>query len=86
RGRVVPFLVRSEVHSPGGAYDPALALEAAQNEAFALLHGWIPGTLSGVRVSLAMWRETPPQALPLWDDASGLWFLSAEYRAVAAPL
>lgn len=86
RGRVVPFLVRSEVHSPGGAYNPALSLEAAQNEAFTRLHGWIPGALTGARVDLAIWRETAPQALPLWDDASGLWFLSAEYRAVVAPL
>ena len=84
RGRVVPFLVRSEVHSPGGAYNPAIALEAAQAEAFTLLHGWIPGVLSGVRSEIAMWRETPPQALPLWDDPSGLWFLSTEYRAVVA--
>lgn len=85
RGRVVPYLVRSEVHSPGGSYNPAIALEAAQTEAFTRLHGWIPGVLSGVRIEIAMWRETPPQALPLWDEGSGLWFLSTEYRAVVAP-
>lgn len=85
RRRVVPFLIRSEVHSPGGAFQPAIALEAAQNEAFARLHGWKPTGWSRARLVEPIWRETSPQSLPLWDESTGLWFLSSEYRAVLAP-
>lgn len=85
RRRLVPFLVRAEVHSPGGNYQPAIALEAAQAEAFTRLHGWAPGAFTRAKVEGWIWRETPPQALPLWDDAHGTWFMSAEYRAVVAP-
>lgn len=86
RSRVVPFLVRTEIHSPGGGYQPAIPLEAAQNEVFVQLHGWGPGSFDRARVIGRLWRETAPQALPLWDDQSGLWFLSSEFRAVVAPV
>lgn len=85
RRRVVPFLVRSEIHSPGSGYQPAIPLEAAQSEVFARLHGWLPTGLTRARVVEQLWRETPPQSLPLWDGDSGLWFLSSEYRAILAP-
>lgn len=86
RSRIVPFLIRAEVHSPGGLYNPALALEAAHAEAFARLHGWTPGAFRFGAATRPLWRETPPQALPLWDDASGLYYLSAEYRALLSPI
>lgn len=87
RRRLTPFLIRTEVHVPRGlAYEPAITLEAAQNEAFARLHGWAPTGFTHLRVVGQIWRHTVPQSLPLWDQsAGGLWFLSAEYRAYVAP-
>lgn len=85
RSRAVPFLLRTEIHSPGGGHNPAIPLEAAQDEGFVLLHGWKPEGFTRARVVGRLWRESAPQALPLWDDELGVWFLSAEYRAVLAP-
>jgi hypothetical protein len=88
RNRDVRFLLRTEVHAPSGdtAYNPGIAAEAAQGEGFAQLHGWVPTGFTYARVVGAISRETAPQSLPLWDDQTGLWYLSAEYRAWLAPV
>lgn len=86
RTRELPFLIRTEVHAPDAAYNPAIAAEAAQNEAFARIHGWAPAAFTYGRVIGPMSRETVPQSLPMWDNDLGVWFLSAEYRAVLAPI
>lgn len=80
RARLIPFLVRFDVHSPGGSYNPHVTLEAAHTEAFRLLHGWTPGPLAHARMNLPVWRHADPQSLPLWDNETGVWFTSAEYR------
>lgn len=86
RVRPVPFLIRADIHSPSDDYNPAIAAEAAHEEAFARLHGWMPAAFARGRAMEPMYRETSPQSLPLWDDDLGVWFLSAEYRAVLAPV
>ena len=86
RNRNLAFQIRTDIHGPGGSYDPAIAAEAAQNEAFDRLHGWNPGAFTYGRVVGPISRETAPQSLPLWDDDLGVWFLSAEYRAILAPV
>ena len=87
RDRMVPWLVRFDVHPPGGArgYDPAVALEAAHAEAFRLLHGWTPTDFTRASMDRPIWRHTDPQSLPLWDSATGVWFTSAEYRGWLNP-
>lgn len=93
RFRMVPFLVRFDVHPPGGAktgtgankYDPMIMLEAAHEEAFDLLHGWTPVGLTQASLDRPVWRYTDTQSAPLWDDDQGVWFLSAEYRVWLAP-
>lgn len=82
------WLVRAEVHGAGDGYDPTIPLEAAHGEAFARLHGWMPGRIETAGHvlqafgRLPVWRETRPQPLPRWDDERGLWYMSAQYRAL----
>lgn len=87
RDRMVPFLVRFDAHPPGGAtgYDPSIVLEAAHAEAFQQLHGWTPSGFTRASMDRPIWRHSDPQALPLWDGETGVWFTSAEYRAWLAP-
>lgn len=80
----IPFLIRTEVHMPTSA--PAHPkLEDLQADAFAALHGWKPEGLNFAKVQRRIWRESPPQAMPLWDDERDLWYLSAQYRVVVEP-
>lgn len=87
RSRIVPFLVRVDIHAPPGStnFDPLVALEATQNEAFARLHGWTPTGLTQASIDRPIWRHTDPQSAPLWDSATGVWYTSAEFRAWLAP-
>lgn len=85
--RLISWLVRFDIHPPGGAtgYDPALPLELAQAEAFARLHNWQPTGWTKASINRPIWRHSDPQSLPLWDNDTGVWFTSAEYRAWIAP-
>lgn len=85
RGRLVPWLIRAEVHSPGGNFNPLLTLQAAHREAYRLLHGWHPGALTRARVQGLAYRELPPQPFPSWDETNGLYWMSAEYRIYLLP-
>lgn len=85
RIRVVPFLVRSEFNHPGGSHNVSIPNDAAQSEAFDLLHGWTPEGFTYARPTSPLFRQTQPQAYPLWDALAGVWFSSAEYRAILAP-
>lgn len=85
RGTLVPWLIRAEIHSPGGSYNPAIALEAAQAEAFKLLHGWEPTGLTKARATQLAYRERGPQSFPSWDETNGLYWTSAEYRIYLLP-
>jgi hypothetical protein len=86
RRKSVSFLVRSEFNHPGGAYNVGVPNEAAQGEAFALLHGFIPTGMTYARAVEPIVSRVHPQASPLWDQESGLWFLSSEYTVVLAPV
>lgn len=86
RERLPEFLVRAEVASPGGGYNPARMLEAVHDEAFGRLEGWRPEGLTLASVQFPVYRHRAPQAMPLWDEDRGLWILSAAYRFVAGPI
>jgi hypothetical protein len=87
RSREVTWAVRFDVFSPGGlsGYDPAITLEAAHLEAFHRLQGWTPTGMLRANVTHPIWRLRDPQAVPLWDDDYGVWFMSAEYRTYLMP-
>lgn len=84
----VPFLVRVDVNAPDtlADYDPQATIEAVHDAVYAALVGWAP-TVEGVRVAYPIWREAapPPAPLLLDEDASGVVFGSAVYRAGLVP-
>jgi len=86
RRRTIGFLIRSEFNQPGGSYNVAIPNEAAQNEAFALLHGFIPTGMTYARAIEPITLRVDRQAFPLWDPDSNLWFLSSEFTVVLAPV
>lgn len=98
RQRVVRFMVVSEMQRGSKTDDPAVALEAIQDEAFMRLEGWRPSnaellaTHPGdgavaplLTIVLPMYRSRPPQSGAEWDERSGLYFLSSEYHATVGP-
>jgi hypothetical protein len=82
--RPVSWLVRAEVHSPPmeSQFNPARLLDAIHAEAYNQLQGWepAPGTFPRAFVALPVYRQESPQAMPLWDDATGVWYTSSQYR------
>lgn len=84
--RQVLFLVRAEFadyRTP--EYDVRVSLDAAHEEAKALLWGWMPPQVPGMRVLQGVYRFRYPIAQPLLDSERGVWFTSAEYRTLIAP-
>lgn len=84
RDQVVAFLVRVDSKIPANTLaDPFPVLEILQRWAFQRLHGWRPATsLEGAHVRLNVWRETPPQVMPLWDPETNVYYTSSEFRAL----
>jgi hypothetical protein len=83
------FLVRvdfNDYRTPQGTapYNPTLSMEAAQKDAFDLLHGWTPAPLSRVMVGFPIYLRRPWQPRPLWDEATSTLFMSSEYRVDVA--
>lgn len=77
----VPFLVRTDwnpVRQPG--YDIAEEMEAAQRLCFEQLQSWDAGTLSSCMVAFPVFLFRAWQPRAQFDAATGLVFLSAEYR------
>lgn len=86
RELLVRWLTMVEAHRPAGmAYDPHVTLEAAQEEAFLQLHGWVPGQDDQFNGRLAAIRFAPPQPLPMYDGARDTWYTSAEYSCLISP-
>lgn len=78
--RPVSFLVRAEFNSYiSSGYDVSYILEATHRLCLSLLTGFAPA-MSTSLVAVPVWQNTPPAALPLWDDRRQMWFSSAEYR------
>ena len=80
--RPVAFMVRAEGSDfirPG--YNPAIPLDAIQDEVENRLVGWTP-EVQPVRIKLIVpiYLFAERQPLPLWDDDRGLHFNSAQYR------
>lgn len=80
--RQISFLVRvdySAILQLG--YDVNVPLQAAHAEAYAQLQDWVPTSpVTGATVAFPFYRDNPPQDMPQWDEASGLWYTSAEYH------
>lgn len=79
------WLVRADIHDPGGGYPFLRALEAAQDEAVSQLQGWTPPPFANAMIAedISRWKRHEP--LPLWDEARKVWYNSAGYRTRAAP-
>lgn len=79
--RHVGFLVRVDYNAIQQlGYDVNVPLQAAHAEAYAQLQDWVPTTMpTGAKVVFPFYRATPPQGIPMWDSANGLWYMSAEY-------
>lgn len=83
----VRWLVVAEAHKPEGLkYDPTITLEAAQIEAFLLLHGWVPGVKARYQGRHPMIRVTPPQPMPFYEETEDLYYTSAEYQCLLSPV
>lgn len=81
----VGWIVRAEVHDPGGRYEPGVALEAAQDEVYKRIDQWIPAPFAAGMIAepIQRWQRHEPMAR--WDVVRGLWYNSAGYRTQAAP-
>ena len=79
--RTLPFLTRAEVHSNNDVgYNAQKTLDAIQDECVVQLEGFVVPRQVYVMGATPLWLARPPQALPLWDDARGLYWTSAEWR------
>lgn len=83
RRRTIPFSVRVDVHSPGGGYDYRIAMQAAQQEVFELLHGFRP-ELTDARI-VGVVEQTDIVIGRGWDEQMDVYFETSGYRATLAP-
>lgn len=67
-------------------YDVTFDHEAAHQEISTRLEGWCPTGLTGAQIINPVFRYSLPPAAPVFDERSGTWQTSCEYRFEAAPL
>ena len=83
--RQIQFMVRAEVNNFGQpGWSPLRMLEGVHDEAYGLLQWWVPEGVTDFQTVVHVYRASPPQALPMWDEGRNLWMLSANYRTEAA--
>lgn len=85
RELLATWLMRCEVRPPlGTSYDPGRLHDSVQEATLMSLQGWIPEATAHCEFRLPVYQEAPHQP-PLWDEGSGLWLTSSEYRVLAFP-
>lgn len=83
--RAVDFMLRAEVNDLGSSsYDPTDNLEAIHEECYTQLEFWTPVGFERMVTAFMVYRTSPPQGLPMWDEGRHLWMMSADYRFEAA--
>lgn len=83
--RAVDFMLRAEVNDfENPNYDVSDNLEAIHEECYTQLEFWTPQGFERMVTAFMVYRTSPPQVLPQWDEGRHLWMMSADYRFEAA--
>lgn len=78
--RAIGLLLRAEVPDlRAQGLNPALPLEDLQRAAYVRILSFAPA-LAHSTIHVPLYRFSHPASFPEWDEPSGTWFTSAEYR------
>jgi hypothetical protein len=85
--KTVSWLTRVEFNDFAAAgYSVDVSMDAALALVDGLLEGWLPTGFTHVLVAMPVYRYNSPRSLAQWNENTGVWWKSVEYRTEVSPL